>query len=144
MKGKLVRVGTTYVPVQCVDQSAKWYAEKLGATINYQDDDKAILDLANQSFFLVKSQENENANFIDHRGTKRFSLTFEVDGIESLYMIHEEFRGYGIQTGEIEDRGHTGENFVFSDPDGNTFDVWSELSPAYKKMQTLHEAEVKK
>ena len=36
--------------------------------------------------------------------------------------------------GDIEDRGHSGRNFVFMDLDGNKFDVWSELSPSFKKM----------
>ncbi|MDM5317058.1 VOC family protein [Fictibacillus sp. b24] len=143
MNEKLVRVGTTYIPVQHVDASAKWYTEKLGATLNYQDEDKVILNLANQSFFLVRSRESENANFTDYTGKKRFSLTFEVDGLGNLYKLHQEFRELGIQTGDIEDRGHTGENFVFSDPDGNQFDVWSELSPNYKKMMAPV-AEVKK
>lgn len=134
MKEKLIRVGTAYVPVQNPNLSAKWYAENLGAEINYQDEDKAIINLANQSFFLVKAEQNESANFTDYKGKKRFCLTFEVDGMDMLYELHEEFKGLGIETGEIEDRGHAGENFVFSDPDGNMFDVWSELSPAFKKM----------
>lgn len=134
MKEKLIRVGTTYVPVRNPNFSATWYVENLGAEINYQDEDKAIINLANQSFFLVKTLKGESANFTDYKGNERFCLTFEVDGIDMLYKLHEEFKGQGIKTGEIEDRGHAGENFVFSDPDGNMFDVWSELSPAFKKM----------
>jgi len=38
-----------------------------------------------------------------------------------------------IKVGEIEDRGHSGNNFTFYDLDGNKFDVWSELSPAFKE-----------
>jgi catechol-2,3-dioxygenase len=136
MNEKLIRVGTTYVPVRNPNVSAKWYAENLGAEINYQDEDKAIMNLANQSIFLVKAMQNESANFTDDKGNERFSLTFEVDGTESLYKLHGEFKSLGIQTGDIEDRGHAGENFVFSDPDGNKFDVWSELSPAFKKMRS--------
>jgi catechol-2,3-dioxygenase len=135
MKEKLIRAGTTYIPVQDPNLSAKWYAENLGAEINYHDEDKAIINLANQSFFLVKSLEGESANFTDYKGQKRFCLTFEVDGIDALYKLHDEFRRLGIETGDIEDRGHTGENFVFSDLDGNMFDVWSELSPSFKKMR---------
>ncbi|MED1863098.1 VOC family protein [Fictibacillus nanhaiensis] len=135
MNEKLIRVGTTYVPVMHVDHSAKWYAEKLGATINYCDDEKAILDLADHSFFLVRSTEDETSNFTDYNGNKRFSLTFEVDGKEALYTLHAEFRTQGVQTGDIEDRGHIGENFVFFDADGNCFDVWSVLSPTYKALQ---------
>ncbi|MCM3719211.1 VOC family protein [Fictibacillus phosphorivorans] len=142
MKEKLVRVGTTYVPVRDPNVSARWYAEKLGAQINYQDDDKAIMNLADQSFFLVKAEQNESSNFKDYNGTQRFSLTFEVDGIDSLYRLHKEFKSLGIETGEIEDRGHAGENFVFCDPDGNKYDVWSELSPAYKKLRPSFYEEV--
>ncbi|MBY6036571.1 VOC family protein [Fictibacillus nanhaiensis] len=144
MNEKLMRVGTTYVPVQNPADSAKWYAEKLGAEIQFQDKDKAIMNLANQSFFLVKSQQNESANFIDYNGQTRCCLTFEVDGADCLYALHEKFKQLGIQTGEIEDRGHTGENFIFSDPDGNRFDVWSVLSPNFKRMQDLLHTEVKR
>lgn len=142
MKEKLVRVGTTYVPVQDPTVSARWYAENLGAEINYQDEDKAIMNLADQSFFLVRAEQNESSNFTDYKGNQRFSLTFEVDGIDTLYTLHKEFKSLGIQTGEIEDRGHAGENFVFCDPDGNKYDVWSELSPSFKKMRASFYEEV--
>lgn len=51
---KLLRVGTTYIPVVSVEQSTEWYVNKLGAELSYQDKDKAILNFANQSIFLVK------------------------------------------------------------------------------------------
>ncbi|PDZ72095.1 glyoxalase, partial [Bacillus pseudomycoides] len=38
-----------------------------------------------------------------------------------------------IKVGEIENRGHTGKNFVFYDLDGNKFDVWSELSSIFRE-----------
>ena len=129
----LVRVGTTYIPVRNVVQSANWYVNKLGAELSYQDQDKAILNFANQSFFLVKASENQSSNFYDANGNERFSVTFEVDGIDALERIHNEFSEKDISTGDIEDRGHAGRNFVFSDLDGNKFDVWSELSPAFKE-----------
>jgi catechol-2,3-dioxygenase len=131
---KLIRIGTTYIPVQEVEQSAGWYERKLNATINYQDEDKAILNLANQSIFLVKSQKGEKANFIDSHGVERFSITFEVDGVEALKRLRQDFQEKGIKVGNIEDRGHQGNNFVFEDIDGNKFDVWSELSPIYKTL----------
>ncbi|AJD92872.1 glyoxalase [Jeotgalibacillus malaysiensis] len=133
MKNQLMRVGTVYLPVSDPGTSAIWYQEKLGAVTNYSDDEKVILDLADQSFFLVKAEQDQSANFVDHRGNERFSLTFEVDGEAVLQDLHYRLKGLGVQTGEIEDRGHAGRNFVFSDPDGNLFDVWSELSPAYKE-----------
>ncbi|UFU00721.1 VOC family protein [Radiobacillus kanasensis] len=129
----LVRIGTTYVPVQDVETASAWYSEKLGAEINYQDQDKAILNLANQAFFLVRAQENETSNFQDSSGNTRFSLTFEVDGESALEVLHKKFQSLDIEVGEIEDRGHPGRNFIFQDLDGNLFDVWSELSPVFKE-----------
>jgi catechol 2,3-dioxygenase-like lactoylglutathione lyase family enzyme len=129
---KLVRIGTTYIPVRDVERSSHWYVGKLGAELSYQDQEKAILNFANQSIFLVKSKENETANFIDINGNEHFSITFEVDGLGTLHNIHNEFIEKGIKVGEIEDRGHSGRNFVFYDLDGNKFDVWSELSPKFK------------
>ena len=133
MNEKLIRVGTTYIPVTNVELSSEWYVNKLNAELSYKDGDKAILNLANQSIFLVKSKEHQNSNFIDIYGEERFSLTFEVDGMDALKTIHKDFMGKGIRVGEIENRGHSGRNFVFYDIDGNKFDVWSELSPTYKE-----------
>ncbi|GGA71644.1 VOC family protein [Ornithinibacillus halotolerans] len=133
MKQKLLRVGTTYLPVSNVEQASDWYVKHLDAELNYKDDDKAILNFANQSFFLVKSLENEHSNFSDIYGKERFSLTFEVDGLTALKYLHEDFTKKGMTVGEIENRGHAGRNFVFSDLDGNLFDVWSELSPDFKE-----------
>jgi len=132
MNSKLVRVGTIYIPVKAADEAAKWYEEKLGADISYIDHSKAILNFADQSFFLVQSLPNESANFLDSNGEERFSVTFEVDGLEALHQLHNDFRRKNVQVGLIEDRGHTGRNFIFQDLDGNKFDVWSELSPKYK------------
>ncbi|MFT4416436.1 VOC family protein [Fredinandcohnia humi] len=128
----LIRVGTTYIPVAHVQRSTDWYVENLGAELNYQDEDKAILDLADQSFFLVKAGESASVNFIDAKGNTRFSLTFEVDGLQALEALQRELKERGVKVGEIEDRGHAGRNFVFHDVDGNMFDVWSELSKTYK------------
>ncbi|MDN4607877.1 VOC family protein [Sporosarcina highlanderae] len=133
MNPKLLRVGTTYLPVSNVEEAAEWYVEKLDAELTYQDEDKAILNLANQSFFLVNAKENETANFWDAYGNERFSLTFEVNGEEAIKMLREDLIERGVKLGEIEKRGHAGINFVFSDLDGNRFDVWSELSPSFNK-----------
>ncbi|MBN8203186.1 VOC family protein [Bacillus sp. NTK034] len=133
MGEKLLRVGTTYIPVTNVDLSSDWYVNKLGTELSYKDQDKAILNFANQSIFLVKSNENQSSNFFDIYGNERFSLTFEVNGLNALEAIHKDFKQSEIRVGEIEDRGHTGRNFVFYDLDGNKFDVWSELSPIFKE-----------
>jgi catechol-2,3-dioxygenase len=133
MNEKLLRVGTTYIPVTSVEHSTKWYVNHLGAELSYKDDDKAILNLANQSFFLVQAKKDQRANFHDVYGNERFSLTFEVDGLSALESLHHEFINKEMRVGELEDRGHAGRNFVFYDPDGNKFDVWSELSPSFKE-----------
>lgn len=133
MKDKLLRVGTIYIPVTNVELSSKWYVNKLGAELSHKDEDKAILNFANQSFFLVKSQANQSLNFYDFCDEERFSLTFEVNGLNALESIHSDFIKKEIKVGEIENRGHTGKNFVFYDLDGNKFDVWSELSPIFKE-----------
>jgi len=133
MSEKLWRVGTIYIPVVNVELSSNWYVNKLGAELSYKDEDKAILDLANQSIFLVKANENQSANFYDIYGVERFSITFEVNGIHALEAIHKEFIDKDIRVGEIENRGHAGRNFVFYDLDGNKFDIWSELSPTFKE-----------
>lgn len=133
MNQKLMRIGTTYIPVSNVELSSEWYVGKLGAVLNYKDEDKAILDLANQSLFLVKAKENQSSNFFDVHGRKRFSITFEVNGLVALNALHRDFTDKEICVGPIEDRGHPGRNFVFYDLDGNMFDVWSELSPSFKE-----------
>lgn len=133
MENKLLRIGTAYLPVRNVDLSSEWYVTKLGAVLNYKDKDKAILNFANQSFFLVKAQENQSANFYNSYGEECFSITFEVNGLNVLEDIHREFKEKEIKVGDIENRGHSGRNFVFYDPDGNKFDVWSELSPIFKE-----------
>lgn len=133
MDNKLIRVGTTYIPVRDVEDSSHWYENKLGAKLNYKGKDKAILNLANQSIFLVKAQENQSANFFNTYGEECFSITFEVNGLSALEAIHKEFKELDIRVGDIENRGHSGRNFVFYDQDGNKFDVWSELSPIYKE-----------
>ncbi|WP_026584004.1 VOC family protein [Bacillus sp. J33] len=133
MAEKLLRVGTTYIPVTNVELSSDWYVNKLGAELSYIDQDKAILNFANQSIFLVKSNENQSSNFFDIYGNERFSLTFEVNGLNALEAIHKDFMQSEIRVGEIEDRGHSGRNFVFYDLDGNKFDVWSELSPTFRE-----------
>lgn len=129
----LIRVGTLYLPVTDVEHSAKWYVDKLHARLTHQDEEKAILILADVSIFLIKSPESESANFVDTAGDVRCAVTFEVDGYPALQALRKDFIEKEIEVGEIENRGHAGRNFIFKDPDGNQFDVWSELSPNFKR-----------
>ncbi|WP_223555512.1 VOC family protein [Lysinibacillus sphaericus] len=133
MSETLIRIGTTYIPVNNVELSCDWYVNNLGAKCSYQDNDKAILNFANQSFFLVRSMSNQSSNIIDCYGEEHFSITFEVDGLSALTTIHKDFIAKGITVGEVENRGHAGRNFDFWDLNGNKFDVWSELSPTFKE-----------
>jgi hypothetical protein len=132
LKNQLIRVGTIYIPVMEPAKSSDWYKDMLSACLNYLDEDKAIMNLADISLFLVKSP-GESSNFKDVNGAERFILTFEVDGEDTLEAMHADFIERGMNVGEIENRGHAGRNFVFYDFDGNKFDVWSELSKEYKK-----------
>lgn len=132
MKNQIIRVGTIYIPVEDPRESSNWYREMLKAKLNYLDGDKAIMDMADISLFLVKSQ-GQTSNFTDINGEERFLLTYEVDGLEVLEALHKEFKDRGIKVGSIENRGHAGRNFVFYDLDGNKFDVWSELSLLYRE-----------
>lgn len=131
MNNKLLRVGTSYIPVSNVELSSEWYINKLGAELSYKDEDKAILNFANQSLFLVRAKDGQSSNFLDIHGEERFSMTFEVNGLDALETIHKDFLEKEIKVGGIENRGHAGRNFVFYDVDGNKFDVWSELSPKF-------------
>ncbi|MCM3572540.1 MULTISPECIES: VOC family protein [Mesobacillus] len=132
MINQLIRVGTIYIPVEDPKESSNWYRDMLKAKLNYLDEDKAIMGLADISLFLVKSP-GQSSNFTDINGEERFILTYEVDGLEALKTLHNDLTERGIRVGEIENRGHAGRNFVFSDLDGNKFDVWSELSPQFKE-----------
>ena len=134
MSEKLIRIGTIYTPVKEVDKAAEWYVEKLDAHLSYIDEDKAIVNLADISFFLVKSSDQEHNYFYDVHNNVRFPITFEVDGGKGLSVLHKQLKEKGVRVGNIEDRGHAGNNFIFQDLDGNIFDVWSELSPTYKNM----------
>ncbi|WP_316572686.1 VOC family protein [Neobacillus sp. YIM B06451] len=134
MSTYIQRVGTTYIPVTDPEKSSIWYQEKLGAVENFRNYDKAILDFAHQSFFLVKAKPGEAAKFLDVHGKDHFTVTFEVDGYNLLVEFHNYLEKQGVNVGEIEDRGHAGNNFVFYDLDGNLFDVWSELSPSFKEL----------
>ncbi len=129
------------MPVQNPKLASNWYQEKLGARENFRNKEKAILDFANQSFFLVKSKEGAKATFQDAKGKEHFFLTFEVDGIEQLQKLHSELKEKGVEVGAIEDRGHPGNNFVFYDLDENKFDVWSELSPSFKEKYLINSNE---
>ena len=133
MNSKLVRTRTVYIPVQNVTAATDWYVTHLGAVVSYSDEDKAIVNFADASFFLVKARVGERNFFYDVHGKKRFPITFEVDGFDELMALYEQLKVSGVQLGEIEDRGHAGNNFVFEDLDGNVFDVWSELKRTYVK-----------
>ncbi|KZE69121.1 hypothetical protein AWM68_02315 [Fictibacillus phosphorivorans] len=69
-------MGTTYIPVYDIISSKDWYVNKLGAGLNL-DEDKAILNLADQSIFLVRLHQGQTSNFNDFNGEERFSLSLK-------------------------------------------------------------------
>lgn len=131
MTNSLIRVGTIYLPVTNPKHSAEWFCTKLGAELQMLDADNnhAIVNLANQSFILIQSEEGVSSNFPTINDGLMFAFTFEVAGEQQLIALHHELKEKGVHVGEIEDRGHPGRNFIIHDPDGNRFDVWSELAP---------------
>ena len=102
VKVKLCRVGTIYLPVTDVVKSVDWYVQKTGAELSYQDKDKAILNLAEISIFLVRTDKDQTSNFLDIHGNERFFMTFEVDGLAALEQAHQELKELGCKLGEIE------------------------------------------
>lgn len=139
MSSKLMRVGTIYLPVTNPKVSAEWFCTNLGADLGYMDEgnNHVILNLAQQSFILIQSEKGTLANFNTINDGLMFPFTFEVNGIEALIQLHEELQDKGVSVGEIEDRGHTGRNFIITDPDGNKYDVWSELSVDFKEKYNI-------
>lgn len=123
---ELKRIGTTYLPVSDLARSKEWYVKNLSAEVSYADDEKVILNLADQSFFLIPSKSSETNSFIDVFGNTWFAATFEVDGEQALQALHYRLKANHVEVGSIEERGHTGKNFQFWDEDKNHFDVWSE------------------
>jgi len=135
MSSRLMRVGTIYLPVTNPIISAEWFCTNLGAELSYMDEgnNHAIISLAHQSFILIQSEKGTLANFNTINDGLMFPFSFEVNGIDALKQLHEELQEKGVSIGEIEDRGHSGRNFIITDPDGNTYDVWSELSADFKE-----------
>lgn len=86
----LKRVGTTYLPVSDLKKATSWYTENLEAEVSYQDAEKTILNLADQSFFLIASAPHQSNSFLDVHEQAWFGLGFEVDGEDSLLAFHEQ------------------------------------------------------
>ena len=55
MISKLIRIGTVYIPVQNLKAATDWYVKHLGAVVSYADQDKAIVNFADASFFKIFS-----------------------------------------------------------------------------------------
>lgn len=58
--------------------------------------------LCQSKHFIVKSNENQSSNYFDIYGNERFSLTFEVNGLNALEAIHKDFKQNKIRVEEIE------------------------------------------
>lgn len=139
MTSRLMRVGTIYLPVTNPKRSASWFCSNLGAALGLLDEgnNHAIINLAHQSFILIQSESGMTSNFQTVNDGLMFPFTFEVNGEAELRELHKELMEKGVTVGEIEDRGHVGSNFIIVDPDGNRFDVWSELSNEFKEKYNI-------
>lgn len=139
MTSRLIRVGTIYLPVTNPKLSANWFCSNLGAELAFIDEgnNHAIINLAHQSFVLILSESGVTANFQTINDGLMFPFSFEVNGEGELLKLHKELIEKGVTVGEIEDRGHDGRNFIIVDPDGNRFDVWSELSNEFKEKYNI-------
>jgi catechol 2,3-dioxygenase-like lactoylglutathione lyase family enzyme len=140
MPSRLQRVGTIYLPVTNPKRSAEWFCTNLGAELDYMDEgnNHAIISLVHQSFILIQSEPGIHANFQTINDGLIFPFTFEVNGESELVQLHKELKDKGVLVGEIEDRGHPGRNFIIIDPDGNRYDVWSELSTEFKEKYNIN------
>lgn len=140
MNSKLIRVGTIYLPVTNPMLSASWFCSNLGAELGFLDEgnNHAIINLAHQSFILILCESGLTANFQTINDGLMFPFSFEVNGEEELLKLHKELMDKGVSVGEIEDRGHGGKNFIIVDPNGNRFDVWSELSNEFREKYNIY------
>ncbi|MBD0380938.1 VOC family protein [Paenibacillus sedimenti] len=140
MPSRLQRVGTIYLPVTNPKRSAEWFCTNLEAELDYIDEgnNHAIISLAHQSFILIQSEPGILANFQTINDGLMFPFTFEVNGESELVQLHKELKDKGVLVEEIEDRGHPGRNFIIIDPDGNRYDVWSELSTEFKEKYNIN------
>ncbi|WP_261129965.1 VOC family protein [Bacillus sp. Marseille-Q3570] len=116
-KSPINRVGTTFVHVQDLKKTARWYAELLGKETPQVDPDSPVhyVDLGNGGFLLDDDRNNEP-------GTEA-NLMLHTDDIDEAYAFVKE-KG-GIIVREIE-RFPDVSFFNFKDPDGNVLMICEE------------------
>ncbi|GIP51100.1 VOC family protein [Paenibacillus vini] len=120
----LKAVCSNYVPVKDPLKSAAWWQRNFGLefAVPYNEAEaQVILKLSDgQWLHLVETEGTIDNQFPNKAGYEMFRLTFEVRQIEVLY---DHLKTNGVTVEDLEDRDSCGINFVFSDPDGNKFDV---------------------
>ncbi len=112
-----------FIPVKDPKLSAKWYEEKLGLTLNYIEEDAAVMNIAAASqtvICLVKTLDHQPMNFPDNNfGVGKYYNFISNGDIEETYQLLCE---KNVNVNAIGGEGNT-KYFTFYDLDGNPLGV---------------------
>ena len=73
--------------VSDIASGVRWYTETLGATVSYQDETWALLDIENTSLALVIPSQHPPHLAFEHDQAEKFGeLTPHRDGTASVYV----------------------------------------------------------
>ena len=110
-------IDTVLVRVSNIATSKKWYLEKLGLTLLFEDDEMklAVLDTKGPTSLTIwQTDKTVSVN----RDTASYPI-FKTPDAEAL---KQELSNRGIETGEITQDDYV-KYFFFYDPDGNIFEA---------------------
>ncbi|MFB4169367.1 VOC family protein [Virgibacillus sp. JSM 102003] len=112
-----------FIPVKDPKLSAKWYEEKLGLTLNYIEEEAAVMKLAEASqtvICLVRTLDHQPMNFPDNKfGVGKYYNFISTGDIEETYRLLCE---KNVSVNAIGGEGNT-KYFTFYDLDGNPLGV---------------------
>lgn len=126
MKNVVGYMDILYLPVLDIEETIKWYQEKLGFHWN-----GICFDLGKgPSIMLVTVDNEEDVKLTyktDHWEGKDYDmhlLSFKSDNIEETY---ETLKEQGVSVSELKTYDENRKNFRFYDLNGNRFDVWQPI-----------------
>ncbi|MGM0885072.1 MAG: VOC family protein [Bacillota bacterium] len=124
MKNVVGYIDILYLPVRNIEETIKWYQEKLGLHWN-----GVCFVLGNgPAIMLVKVEEGVNLTYkTDHWEGENYDmhlLSFKSENIEETY---ETLKDRGVSVSELKTYDENRKNFRFYDLNGNRFDVWSPI-----------------
>lgn len=114
-----------FIPVKNPEVSAKWYEEILGFSMVYQEEEAAVLRIAEVSqtvVCLVKTENHQPMQFPENNFGVGKYYNFIPRDLEKTY---ERLVAQGVQVNQIDGEGNT-RFFTFYDPDGNPLGVCGE------------------